>query len=342
MMRDRKIIVLSIVLAVLVIIYVLGSIFTRPGRQQRVHSVSLLTPLERESVSSFKIVNGTENLTLSIGEDGSWRIVSGGGNFPAAEDKVDRFLETLLGTRTLRFATGDEELFSEFSVAESGRYIQFLDAEGELIKRLVLSETTAGSEGQTEETGALYVRIQPDERIYQIEDDLFFYVKQERNYWADLNLFPSSVNSESVLRADVEGDFTLSDGYRFRDSYTLVERVEDDERRWEILPRSTGTEGPAADQAEIERVITSLAELKAFAFAQDQRKDGKGFGGPAASIRFETGGGKEYRIVIGVPADGEGSRYLEVAGTPYVYLVKEWALKRIFKPRAELEREEDA
>jgi hypothetical protein len=44
---------------------------------------------------------------------------------------------------------------------------------------------------------------------------------------------------------------------------------------------------------------------------------------------------------LGDPADEEESRYLEVSGEPYVYVIKEWAVKRIFKHREELERESE-
>ena len=330
MIRDRKILTLSIVLTVLVIVYILGSIFTRTGRQQGIHSVPILTTLERESIHSFEIRSGTGSLSLSIGEDGSWWIVTEEVHLPASEDKVDRFLESLLNTRTLRFATDDEELFDDFSVAEPARYISFRDDEGELVKSLILSEVEAGAEA-----GPRYVRIQPAEKIYQVEDDIFFYVGQARNYWADLDLFPPAVTQDEVFRVDVEGNFTLSDGYGFTGVYTLVKRVEDDEERWEIISGDIGTS--AADPAETERVITSLTELRGFAFAEDQNRAGKGLDDPAASIRFESGGGEEYRLILGSPAE-EGSRYLEVSAAPYVYLVKEWALKRIFKSGEELER----
>ncbi|MFW5769568.1 MAG: DUF4340 domain-containing protein [Spirochaetota bacterium] len=332
MIRDRKILSLSIVLTVLVIVYILGSIFTRTGRQQEIHSVPILTPLERESIHSFELEGGTGSVSLSIGEDGSWWIVTEDVRLPASEDKVDHFLESLLTIRTLRFATDDEELFEDFSVAEPVRYISFRDDEGALIKRLVLSETEAEAGA---ETGPSYVRVQPAEKIYQVDDDLSFYMRQDGNYWADLDLFPTAVTPESVLRVDVAGDFTLSDGYNFAGAYTLVKRADGDEEWWEIISGDTGTS--EADPGETERVITTLAELRGFAFAEDQNRAGKGLEETAASIRFESGG-EEYRLIVGSPAKEEGSRYLEVSAAPYLYLVKEWALKRIFKPGEELER----
>jgi hypothetical protein len=351
MVRDRKIIVLSILLGVLVVAYILGTIFTRSDRQQRVHSIPVLTPLEREAVSSFLIERGGETLSMRLGDDGSWWIVTDEGNLPVSEDKVDRFLETLMNSRTLRYATDDEEFFEDFSVEHPRRYIQFFDEGGELVKRLVLSEPEAeAGNAPAAETGPLYVRMQPAEKIYQVEDELYFYLRQARNYWADLDLFPPAVGPDTLVRADIDGSFVLSDGYEFEGTYTLVRLIESDEELWEILPAVTDGDGPGdgnggsdpiADPSAIEGVITSLAELRAFGFADNGSRSGKGVDNPSGSIRFQTEDGSEHRLVLGDPADEEESRYLEVSGEPYVYVIKEWAVKRIFKHREELERESE-
>lgn len=325
MIKDRKIIILSSVLAVLILVYILGSIYTRSEKELKAHVVALMTPFELQKAAALEINRSGKIIRMDKGEDGSWLITGGEIVFPAADDKIERFFETLINTKTNRFVTGKKDLFTDFGLGNGKNYYLILDDEGGIVRRILLAEPE-GTEGIG------YIRLQPEEKIYEVDNDVFFYNNQDRNYWADLSILPEALSPDSIIRAGFEADLTVDEEYSVRDRYTLVRTLEDEDETWIILP-----ENREADSSTAENILASIAGLTAEAFAVDQDPEGKGFEEPAVEISLETVTGYEYALIVGNPVPQQEERYyLKVSGIPYIYELNSWSIRRILRSKQDL------
>lgn len=346
-MRPRtKLIVLSAVFVVLLATYIVGTLrISRAGRSpaageplvaEAVVSQARAVRLSgRRGVAEGRVAEGGAAATtvLREGADGEWAVRIGDGLFPADVERVEGFLETLVGLRSVRVAARGEEYFEDFGVdEEAARVAVLLDENDEELSRLFFGEAAAGG-------GRMYARIGGSSDVRIVDRDIGFYFGQQPPYWSDLRPLPDDLTAPRITRLSVDADLRIDDETRVVDSFTVFRDAAADGSPWR-LETGDGNLREELGQDDVEVWAGRVAELEAAAFVADPPVDA-GLAEPQARLIVEDENGRTYELRIGDSA-GEARYYMRVEGPgvdtaddgePYLYTVGAWQIRQAFRNR---------
>lgn len=341
MQPRTKLIVLSAVFVVLLATYIGGSLrISRAGRSpvagEPLVSEAVVSQARAVRLSGRRAVADDGSATPTVlreGPDGEWLVRIGDGLFPADDERVEGFLDALVGLRSLRVAARGEEYLEDFGVnEEAARVAVLLDENDEVLARLFFGEAAAGG-------GRMYARIAGVTEVRIVDGDIGFYFGQLPPYWSDLRPLPDDLSAGRITRLSVEADLRVDDETRVVDSFTVFREPGDGGSSWR-LETADGNLAEELSQNDVEAWAGRVAELQASAFVPDPPVDA-GLADPQALLIFEDESGRTYEVRIGDSA-GEGRYYMRVEGPgvdtaddgePYLYTVSPRQIRQAFRNR---------
>lgn len=240
MTADRRILLYSGALLVLVVLLIVGALFrSRPA------DLGFVYPgMSTESVESIAIA-GDAGINLSLTPDG-WVIESGDTRYPAREDRIGSLLTELAESRLVRRVTGNEELWPQFGLADSEAWEIRLSTGSGAGSRML----SAFWGDQSQEPGLIYVRRTGSD-VFAADGQVSFYFEQPATYWSYLRMFPEDRNADEVISIQGVIELELESGE------TLVARPS-----WQKSNDAwINADGDALDSGPVERVAREFANL---------------------------------------------------------------------------------
>ncbi|RKX79977.1 MAG: hypothetical protein DRP87_01110 [Spirochaetes bacterium] len=317
-----KIWTLSSLLALLIAVYVIGTVFSYQSIQKRQEEQPLLPGIKLTDVFSFEIKAGKESVSVNRNTDGSWSVIIEGRAFPAESTRIENFLSNVLNLKKFREITRNRENWKDFDLSpESAKKLILKNEEGEKVTEFMVGKRAIHGEGD-------YVRVEGDDTVYMTDSTVAFYLNQGTAYWSHLSVMPEELTGEEIDSIHLEW---RDEGQWGR--YLLVRREGEQMDKWVI----EGKEEKELDQTKVDSLANSIATLRGAKFIPDPDNTDTGLDSPMLILVVTTGGGNRYELSVGRVGDGEEKSYfLKRADIPFVYELEEWSLKRINKKLEDL------
>jgi len=250
-MSNRKLIILSIVAALMIVWAVIQShIGVTPARAPSGSSY-LLQGLDTAKIASILIGTGEDAVRL-IREDNRF-VVGNKDNYPAVTSKINDLITSCLDIRTVELMTSNAANHKELEVTEekAKSVVKFLKNDGEIITGVAIGKTDS-------QTRSTYVRQVSSNDVYttaeapRIRDSAMDYIEKEI----------VNISLDDVVRVTVTGP---------NDSYTLkVDDSNDDNIILENIP-----EGKKLKKSDCSQVLSALSNLSFNDVKKESAEEGK-------------------------------------------------------------------
>jgi len=312
------------VLAVLLVLLVLGIVFSPDRVQARAAGQPLLPGAVPQKIIGIDISAGGTLVTSLRRTATGWEMPSGQRTYPASADRITAFLRIVTGlTRTSLVSRGASHL-GELGLAPGSA-------------RLVVLHQAASGPDLAVEVGARgpggdadYVRVQGEQSVYLARGQVSFFVSQEPSSWYELHVLPDDVQGTTVASVTVSGSLQLEEnGGRISGGYTLRRSSADKPDQWTI-----DGEARAVDRLSAGAMASALANLEAVGFADAAGESGAASGG-GLRVTVETFAGKRY-VLDARRAAQPGKLLVRSDWSPWSWLVKPLALERAVPPESRL------
>jgi hypothetical protein len=318
---EKKILILSVVLLALILLYVLGLVFSPTNRRRRETEAPLFQILNKEMVSRIEIISGSEALELRrAGSD--WTVLISGIYFPASESRVDAFLDHIISLKRSKSVSDDPETWEDFEVSESlGRRILLSGSEEKPLVDLVIGKAGLGGRGT-------YVRHSDAAEVIEADKSFSYYMNLEPSFWSQLKLFPDNLDIRDIRRLSLKRRAGFApEAEPF--AYTLIR---DENADWIVEGRPDLT----LDNGKLDALAGALTAFEGTEFVVGIPREEAGFDSPAAEISFTTSDERVFRLVVGNSRPDTDQYYVCLDGQTYCYLAASWRLQNIFKDLGEL------
>ncbi|MHB9293439.1 hypothetical protein Holit_02561 [Hollandina sp. SP2] len=333
MVYKKKALFLVCLVGALALLYAGTWIFEPERVNSRNAAFQWLDPKRLDEIDRIELSGSGDPLTV-IRKDTRWFVSRDDGEYPAKQGRIEEFLRILSakGSYPVRGTeTASHERLGLTEETASRILIRGGAGAYPLLDLLVGSRDPTGRE--------VYLRKQDRPEVRSGNDTLSGYISSSRTAWYDLRLFPETENPglgvDSVQRLTV---------------YPLAASAEEAAESGEpsaheprfSLSRSEGSwiiEGApvnALDDQRVESYIRSIVDAvgEDFIPAPEGIQENEFIQG---RIDLELGNGLSRSIRIG-PALESNQRKAVVSDTPFVYVLAEWTINRIFKDASYFEK----
>jgi hypothetical protein len=324
MTYKKKLILLSGLTGLLVLIY-LGTLFYEPDRVTRRNAFyTWLEPRLLDQATGLEIFRtGDRDRPVSLIRRGdTWFALIDGSEFPALQERV-RDLLSILSARspyTLRSSSASSH---EPLGLVSGSAARILVKGGEglpLLDLLVGNSDSTGNE--------IYLRKNNRDEVRSGEDKLSTYVKSLENSWYNLKLFQGAeevTDITLVQRVSIYPPAPVDAGGESAPAPVILSR--NNTGGWGI----EGEEDISPDTSTVDSYVRGVLSAEGENFVTGVNADDPVFN--EGRVVLELGDRSNRTISVG-SVTGDGKRNASVSGSPYVFLLAEWTLSRIFRDAA--------
>lgn len=312
-------------LALLVVLFILGSIFG----PRRVKPLGPVFPgLTTDAVEEIAIGSGDDAVSLRR-ESGAWVIDEGSRQYPARSDRITSFVDEAAASRLVRRITANENLWPDFDLAaEQGTRLAFSvgDETGRKPEAVVWGADSS-------EPGLAYLRRGEEPDVYASDGQLGFYLRQPVSYWSYLRLLPEDVVPSEVISVSSTIDTELGEEEKLSVDYELTRTITRDsgsgsgEESW-VTESADGT----LDATAVNRLLRDVVDLVGRDFHREPLSQ---LSSSVGSIRLAFSSGREYLIRVhrtdgGFVCTAEGESLPGDAFGGLGYEVSEATLRRLF------------
>jgi hypothetical protein len=331
MRYEKKVSLLAGSLAILLLIWAVGLVFSPDRRSARAESASLLTG-KPDAAAAIEL-SGTEKLSF-VKEGAAWFLTEADKRYPAQGERIANFLDSIASVKRLGKIAGSKDAWASFGLEEE-------KAKRVLVKdknSKTLADFSIGGYGPTGKE--VYLRRASSDATYSVESGPNSYLSYGRKSWLDLSIFASGTKESDVQSMALRASIAL-DG-KGKPGLALDYRLTRDKTGW------TGPSG-ALDTLAVDGLVRSILALEGEDYLV---APASAFSPVAARIELGLGNGQSRVVEVGSPlpvADSAAAPaaassaaappdryYLRLAGSPYVQAVSAYSLRNILKPLAEL------
>ncbi len=325
MQFKNKVLVLGLVAGALAAAYALGLVFSPTNVQKRRSEQPLLPGFKKEAVAKIEVASDKGTIQVERA-DKSWRLLIGGSSFPASEERVGWFLDSVAGLRRSRLVSTKPDSWASFGVSDQAKnHIRLSDAGGKGLLDLIVGNSEQGDRGS-------FARLQGSNEVLLLSRSLASYLDGSLSYWSHLRFFPAELAGGGIMRISVRASLSFSDGTQRKLAYTLIRSAEAG-RKWQVVePAAQRT--AALDDKAVDKLAGTLADFEGNEFVPG--KPAAGLESPSAEVLFSTENNRDYRILIGARS-GEDQYFAKVDGGEYLYLIPEWRVRTATQPLEEMQ-----
>jgi hypothetical protein len=316
MRYERKVAALSSALGILLVIWVLGVIFSPERGLARSESVKLVSGKIADAAAIELTNPDAEAIKLEKSGD-SWSLVDGTARLPVQGSRVKNLLDSIAEPGRLRVVGRSKAAWTDFKLEDDkAKRVLVTSKDGAAIADVYIGAYSSAASG-------VYVRRAGSELSYVADSSLASYIGYGRSSWLDLKVLGSltaadvqSVSMRAKIALDGAGKTPLSFEYSARR----------DGQSWKIGASE-------ADAQAVESMIRSIVSVQGEDIAASPPSDA--FSAVSAHIEIALSSGVSKVIEVGAPAADERF-YLRAAGNPLVYLASAYSLRSMLKPPADL------
>jgi hypothetical protein len=309
-----KVIALSASLALLLLLYAGGIIFSPERSTARVESGRLLAGTTAE-VASLSLGAAPGEATLEFRKDSSsWALLDSGQELPALDSRIEGFLSDLAAVKRLSPRSSGKEGLAAFGLdAGKGSHVVARAAGGK-----VLADFTLGGYGPTGKD--VYVKLGSKDAVYSVDAGFSSWLREGRGSWLNLRVFAQPIKPEDVESLSMDAKLLLDGSGK---PPTLAS--------WSAARKDGSWTGSkiAVEPILVESVIRSILNLEGQDIAAKPPADA--FSPVLGRIALNLGSGAKVLIEVGKDAGGD-RLFLRTQASPYVYLVSLYSLKNVFRP----------
>ena len=296
-------------LAVLIVLFVVGTLFSPERVQARTAARPLLAGVLAQKIDGIEIMEGS---TTAVQLRKEVARVARTGAYPVSADRVATFLRTVAGLRRTSQVTSDPQHLGELGLGSEGSRTLVLHQAG--APDAVLQVGKRGPAGDAD-----YVRVRGEDRVYLARGSLSFFLSQKLPYWYELHVLPDDVQGTTISEITVSGALET-----LRGGYTLRRPSADKLDQWMVGDS-------AADRVTAGAMASSLANLEGADFLESGSGSGTGrTGGKEAGrlvIAVKTFEGKAYRLFVSRGTE-PGKVRVTADWSPWTYVVNAVAMQR--------------
>lgn len=319
-----KLITLSALAAGLCLSLISGALYSYRGSESR--SVRPLSAfLKKGNVRELIFTSGGRTVTLTARQPaqagGRWSVLIDGQDYPAAQNKAERFLELAGEASVSPPLTGNREKWPLFALEDAAE------------KRVIFSSSAGRTEillGKEEEAGrGQYIRFAGSDAVYLMSQSLSYYAERDTAYWSDLRIFPAALNTQDIVAMKAEGRIETPSGTAAV-SWSLYK----DRKPEGILWLAEGEPERKLDQGKADSLAASLSQINAKSFAAAPEGEAAG-----VLITLTAADRTRYELHIGRPVSGGYYCRARVNGEalPRAYILDSGLVEKITAPLESLD-----
>jgi hypothetical protein len=329
MRYEKKVIVLSSVLAGLLVIWALGLVFSPDRVQARSESGRLLSGKSAD-VAAVSIQEGGGALIELTKSDSSWTLADGSARFPVQANRVSSFLDDVAAVARLRPVARSKDSWGNLELGDAQAKRAVLKDE----KGKVLADFYIGGYGPT--GSEVYVRRSGSDSSYSAETGISSYFTSGRSEWLDLKVL-GDLRESDIQSFAVKSDIALDAKSKARTK--LDYELRRDGKSWKIANSAAASTSSAAalDAEAVSALLRTISGLQGEDYVSAPPADA--FAPILARVDLELGTGKSKVLEIGSKASGAAGSderfYARLADGP-VFLVSSYSLSSILKGPSDL------
>jgi hypothetical protein len=320
----KKIIVLGSIAGLLLVVFIMGEIFS-PQRLTRAASETELFPgFRADSAQRIELADSSSRVLLI--KAGNWTVDINGVRYPANVTKVGFLLKEISAVTRGELVTRSQDKAADLGV-EGPQAVHLTVSGGntDVLCELFAGKTSATGKGR-------YIRTGKGAGTYQTGDSLSPYITTDKRFWEDLKIFPSDLKTESVIRLSIRCRIALSGG---KDQRTLdygLFRTQDQQGRqsWGFADK-----GAAPLEEKVRSLIDSVLALEGNDFDTSPDAARHVSDAPSATITLSTSDNRDMTVFLGNMVAGDQYPCAQANGKN-AYLVAEWRVNQILAKRESL------
>jgi hypothetical protein len=323
----QKAIVLGSVFVVLLVVLLSGTVISPPGAAQRRSEAPLFPRVKPALVQTIEIADASSRILLV--RTGGWRIDSSGTPYPASQSRIEGLLKEVAALARGTLVTRDPKTADSLGLSsKDAKRLVLSGAKGEKLCELSIGRPGVGGRG-------FYLRPGTGSEVFQTGEGLSSYLSTERRTWADLRILPSDIKAEAVMRLSIASSLPLpgASGAKGapRIDYTLLkEKSAAGAMTW-----SFGAGAGLVDQQKADTLVRSVLALEGGDFLGGQDPARASLASPAALVTVSLTDDRTFVLQFGTKSSGD--QYpCALSGGSLAYLVPEWRLEGILKPKESL------
>ncbi|MDR1316930.1 MAG: DUF4340 domain-containing protein, partial [Spirochaetales bacterium] len=226
----------------------------------------------------------TQQPPLTAGR--TWSVEIDGQDYPAAWNKVDRFLELVDEASVSPALTESRERWPLFALEDPAE------------NRVVFSGASGNTEilfGKEEEAGrGQYIRFAGSDTVYLLSQSLSYYAGQDSAYWSELRVFPAALNTQDIVAMKAEGTASLPSG-----SAAVSWNLYKDRTVAGLLWLAEGEPDKKLDQTKVDTLAASISQINAKSFTPIAEPEETG-----ALLTLSAANQTRYELRIGAAVPG--------------------------------------
>jgi len=322
MRYEKKVIVLSSALALLLFVWAAGMIFSPERRAARSESAHIL-PGKAADVAAIDFSSPGSPPVELVKSGMSWVLVDGNAKLPVRSERVSSFLSDLEAISRLRLVARSKDSWAGFKLDDAqAKRVSLKDASGK-----TLAELFVGGYGPT--GSEVYVRRAPSDSSFTAETGIASYMGYGRSGWLDLNLLGG------IKEGDVQS-LSLKSELAFADDGKAVPNGKGNSRLDYSLRREGQLWKSGAAQIDAEAVaslVRSIVGLQGEDYVVAPPADA--FAKIRASVKLELGSGRSVALEVGGEA-GKDRFYARIGDKSLVSILSSYSLRACLKNLSEL------
>ncbi len=303
-MKKKQLLILGgIFVFLLLVVLILENPFKKSEYQKKVEEATELFPsFNKEQVTKIEIVAKGEITTLSK-QDGNW-VVASMDNYPADNEGVKDLLEKVTEFDNANHVSDNPKNQAEFQVDSSGVEAKLMDANDKVLAHLFVGKNTPGFLSS-------YVRVADSNDVYVAQGYLQSVFDKGTRTWKDRTIF--NFNKGIVTQINITSP------------EETVELRLDAENKWQMhQPIST-----AANQTEVDNLLTTFSQLKSDDFAETKELTEYGLDSPTSSISAILNDGTKVNLYVG--KEEGGKLYVKSGDKATVFMLYKSNVDRLIK-----------
>jgi hypothetical protein len=316
MRYERKVAALSTALGLLLVIWVIGMIFSPEKGLARSESTKLVSGKMSDAVSIELTNPDAETIKLEKSGD-TWSLIDKDARLPVQASRVKNLLDSIAEPGRLRVVGRSKAAWADFKLDEANtKRVIVKGKDGNAIADVYIGAYSSVASG-------VYVRRADSEKSYVADSSIASYVGYGRSSWLDLKVL-GSLASTDVQSVSIRAKLSLDGPGKNPVAFDYTARR--DEQTWKIASTEL-------DAQSVESMLRSIVSVQGEDIEAAPPADA--FKTISARIEIALSSGTSKVIEIGASAKDE-RYYLRATGNPLVYLVSSYSLKSMLKSPSDL------
>ncbi len=310
-MKNKQLKILGGIFAfLLLIVLIFENPFGKSEDEKRAEEATALFPdFNKEQVSRIEITAKGETTILSKQAE-QW-VVTTMEDYPADSEGVKELLEKVGDFDNARHVSDNPKNQAEYQVDSSGVEAKLMDANDKVLAHIFVGKNTPGIFNS-------YVRAADSNDVYIGNGYLQGTFDKGTRTWKDRKIFKFEkglVTGIDIISPDETIELRL-----------------DSENKWQLLQPIT----TAANQTEVENLLSHYSELKTDDFAELKELTEYGLDAPTTSITANLNDGTTAKLLIGKEEEEGGKTYVKRDDNNTVFMLYKSGIDRLIKKSDDL------